>query len=95
MKNYNEQKEKNCKEVIVDGVKFVAKDEEFSGFDREPEISYTITGQQPFKPIAGDCFSEEVRAYTFKKAIEKAEIFSKKYHDVYIAKQFEYVYQMR
>ena len=71
------------------------KDIEFEDFDREPEISYVITGQQPFKPIAGDCWTEEVRVYTFKKAIEKAKIFSKKYHDVYIAKQFEYVYQMR
>ena len=66
--------------------------EEFGGFDRKPEISYTITGQQPFKNM--DYFTEEVKVYTFDKAIEKAKIFSKKYHDVYIAKQFEYVYQM-
>ena len=68
------------------------RDEEFKNFDRKTEISYTITGQQPFNTT--DYFSEEVKVYTFGKAIEKAKIFSKKYHDVYIAKQFEYVYQM-
>lgn len=71
------------------------KDEEFKDFDHKPEISYTVTGQQPFRPVAGECYwTEEVKVYTFDKAIEKAKIFSKKYHDVYIAKQFEYVYQM-
>ena len=68
--------------------------EEFGGFDRKPEISYTITGQQPFKNKAGEYWTEEVKVYAFDEAIEKAKIFSKKYHDVYIAKQFEYVYQM-
>ena len=68
------------------------RDEEFKNFDKNPEISYTVTGQQPFEN--GGYFSEEVKVYTFDKAIEKAKIFSKKYHDVYIAKQFEYVYQM-
>ncbi|MBR3229819.1 MAG: hypothetical protein IKF91_03220 [Bacilli bacterium] len=68
------------------------KDEEFKDFDKKPEISYTITGQQPFN--ISDYWTEEVNAYTFDKAIETAKIFSKKYHDVYIAKQFEYVYQM-
>ena len=68
------------------------RDEEFKNFDRNPEISYTITGQQLFD--IADYFTEEVKVYTFDKAIEKAKIFSKKYHDVYIAKQFEYVYQM-
>lgn len=68
------------------------KDIEFKNFDRKPEISYIVTGQQPFK--TDEYWSEEVKVYTFDKAIEKAKIFSKKYHDVYIAKQFEYVYQM-
>ncbi|MBR3674140.1 MAG: hypothetical protein IKN65_07720 [Clostridia bacterium] len=70
------------------------KDEEFKDFDHKPEISYTVTGQQPFKAIAGEYWTEEVKVYTFDEAIETAKIFSKKYHDVYIAKQFEYVYQM-
>ena len=69
--------------------------EEFGGFDKKPEISYTITGQQPFKNKAGEYWTEEVKVYTFDEAIEKAKIFSKKYHDVYISKQFEYVYQMK
>ena len=69
--------------------------EEFNDFDRKPEISYTITGQQPFKSKGGEYWTEEVKVYTFDEAIEKAKIFSKKYHDVYISKQFEYVYQMR
>ena len=68
------------------------KDEEFKDFDKKPEISYTITGQQPFN--ISDYWSEEIRAYTFDEAIDKAKILSKKYHDVYITKQFEYVYQM-
>ncbi len=68
------------------------KDEEFKDFDKKPEISYTITGQQPFD--TADYWTEEVKAYTFEKAIEKAKIFSKKYHDVYITKEFSYVYQM-
>ena len=68
------------------------KDEEFKDFDKKPEISYTITGQHPFD--SDDYWSEEVRAYTFDEAIDKAKILSKKYHDVYITKQFEYVYQM-
>lgn len=66
--------------------------EEFGGFDKKPEISYTITGQQPFKNR--DYFTEEVKVYTFDEAIEKAKIFSKKYHDVYITKEFSYIYQM-
>lgn len=69
------------------------KDEEFKNFDHKPEISYAITGQHPFKVMAD--WSEEVKVYTFDEAIETAKIFSKKYHDVYITKQFEYVYQMR
>lgn len=69
--------------------------EEFEGFDKKPEISYTITGQQPFKNKAGEYWTEEVKVYTFDEAIGKAKIFSKKYHDVYISKQFEYVYQMK
>lgn len=68
------------------------KDIEFKDFDREPEISYIITGQQPFKNDG--YFTEEVVEYSFEKAIVMAKIFSKKYHDVYIAKKFEYVYQM-
>ena len=72
----------------------IMKDEEFKNFDHKPEISYTVTGQQPFKAIAGEYWTEEVKVYTFDEAIETAKIFSKKYHDVYIAKQFEYVYQM-
>ena len=68
--------------------------EEFEDFDKKPEISYTITGQQPFKNKAGEYWTEEVKVYTFDEAIEKAKIFSKKYHDVYISKQFDYVYQM-
>ena len=68
------------------------KDIEFCDFDKKPEISYTITGQQPFDTT--NYWTEEVKVYTFEKAMEKAKIFSKKYHDVYIAKQFEYVYQM-
>ena len=72
------------------------KDEEFKNFDKKPEISYTVTGQQPFDTTDyWSEWSEEVKVYTFDKAIEKAKIFSKKYHDVYIAKQFEYVYQMK
>ena len=55
--------------------------EEFDGFDKKPEISYTITGQQPFKNKAGEYWTEEVKVYTFDEAIEKAKIFSKKYHD--------------
>ena len=69
------------------------KDEEFKNFDHKPEISYTITGQHPFKVMMD--WTEEVKVYTFDEAIEKAKIFSKKYHDVYIAKEFEYVYQMK
>lgn len=69
--------------------------EEFDDFDKKPEISYTITGQQPFKNKAGEYWTEEVKVYTFDEAIEKAKIFSKKYHDVYISKQFDYVYQMK
>lgn len=68
------------------------RDEEFKDFDKNPEISYTITGQQPFD--TADYWTEEVKVYTFEKAMETAKSFSKKYHDVYIAKQFEYVYQM-
>ena len=68
------------------------KDEEFKDFDKKPEISYTITGQQPFN--ISDYWAEEVNVYTFDEAIETANIFSKKYHDVYITKQFEYIYQM-
>ena len=68
------------------------KDEEFKDFDKKPEISYTITGQQPFN--ISDYWTEEVNVYTFDEAIETAKIFSKKYLDVYITKQFEYVYQM-
>lgn len=71
------------------------KDEEFKDFDREPEISYTITGQQPFKTKSGEYWSEEVKVYTFDEAMEKAKIFSKKYHDVYITKEFMYTYQMK
>lgn len=76
-------------EKRVDGL------EEFGDFDKKPEISYTITGQQPFKNKAGEYWTEEVKVYTFDEAIEKAKIFSKKYHDVYISKQFDYVYQMK
>lgn len=72
----------------------IMKDEEFKDFDHKPEISYTITGQQPFKAIAGEYWTEEVKVYTFEKAIEKAKFFSKKYHDVYITKEFMYTYQM-
>lgn len=68
------------------------KDEEFKDFDKKPEISYIIEGQQPFD--SDGYWSEEVRAYTFDEAIDEAKILSKKYHDVYITKQFEYVYQM-
>lgn len=68
------------------------KDIEFKDFDKEPAISYIVTGQQPFK--TDDYWSDEITVYSFEKAIEMAEIFSKKYNDVYIAKQFEYVYQM-
>lgn len=68
------------------------KDEEFKEFDKKPEISYTVTGQYPFD--SDDYWSEEVRAYTFDEAIDEAKILSKKYHDVYITKQFEYTYQM-
>ena len=68
------------------------KDIEFKDFDHEPEISYTVTGQQPFNN--SDYWTEEVKVYTFDKAIEKAKIFSKKYHDVYITKEFMYTYQM-
>lgn len=70
------------------------KDEEFKGFDHKPEISYTVTGQQPFKAIEGEYWTEEVKVYTFDEAIARAKIFSKKYHDVYIAKEFMYTYQM-
>lgn len=68
------------------------KDEEFKHFDHKPEISYVITGQQPFK--TDEYWSKEVKVYTFDEAIEKAKIFSKKYHDVYITKEFSYIYQM-
>ena len=68
------------------------KDEEFKNFDRKPEVSYIITGQQPFDPA--DYWSEEVKVYTFEKAIQQAKIFSKRYHDVYITKEFMYTYQM-
>lgn len=68
------------------------KDEEFKNFDHKPEISYTITGQQPFD--TGYYWTKEVKVYTFDKAIETAKIFSKKYHDVYITKEFMYTYQM-
>lgn len=68
------------------------KDIEFKDFDHEPEIAYTVTGQQPFND--SDYWTEEVKVYTFDKAIEKAKIFSKKYHDVYITKEFMYTYQM-
>ena len=68
------------------------KDQEFKDFDKKPEISYTIIGQHPFD--SDDYWTEEVNVYTFDEAIETAKIFSKKYHDVYITKQFEYVYQM-
>ena len=67
------------------------KDEEFKEFDHEPAISYLVTGEQPFDTT--DYWSEEVKVYAFDKAIEKAKIFSKKYHDVYITKQFMYTYQ--
>lgn len=67
------------------------KDEEFKEFDHKPAISYLVTGEQPFDE--GDYWSEEVVFNTFEKAIDKAKIFSKKYHDVYITKQFMYTYQ--
>ena len=44
------------------------KDEEFKNFDHKPEISYTITGQQPFD--TGYYWTKEVKVYTFDKAIE-------------------------
>ena len=34
------------------------KDEEFKDFDKKPEISYTVTGQQPFE--TADYWTEEV-----------------------------------
>lgn len=68
------------------------KDEEFKDFDHKPEISYFVAGEQPFD--SDDYWSEEVRAYTFDEAIDEAKILSKKYHDVYITKQFIYTYQM-
>ena len=67
------------------------KDEEFKEFDHEPAISYLVTGEHPFDE--GDYWSEEVEVYTFDEAIDKAKIFSKTYHDVYITKQFMYTYQ--
>ena len=68
------------------------KDIEFKDFDHEPEISYFVTGEHPFN--TGDDWSEDVKVYNFDEAIEKAKNFSKKYHDVYIIKEFSYVYQM-
>lgn len=67
------------------------KDEEFKEFDHEPAISYLVTGEHPFDE--GDYWSEEVDFRTFEKAIEQAKIFSERYHDVYITKQFMYTYQ--
>jgi hypothetical protein len=65
---------------------------EFKNFDNKPEITYLVTGERPFNE--DDYWSEEeTDFYTFEKAIEQAEIFSKKYHDVYITKQFTYTYQ--
>ena len=63
------------------------KDEEFKDFDHKPEISYTITGQQPFKAIAGEYWTEEVKVYTFDEAIETAKIFSKKYFYILFSKR--------
>ena len=67
------------------------KDEEFKEFDHEPAISYLVTGEHPFDE--GNYFSEEVYFYTFDEAIGQAKIFSERYHDVYITKQFMYTYQ--
>lgn len=67
------------------------KDEEFKEFDREPAISYLVTGEHPFNE--DDYWSDEVDFRTFEKAIEQAKIFSERYHDVYITKQFMYTYQ--
>lgn len=67
-------------------------DKEFEEFDHKPSISYLVTGEQPFN--TDDYWSEEVKVYSFDNAIEKAKIFSKKYHDVYITKEFMYTFQM-
>ena len=81
--------------ILISNKGGIMKDEEFKNFDHKPEISYTITGQQPFKNKAGEYWSEEVKVYTFDEAMEKAKNFSKKYHDVYITKEFMYTYQMK
>lgn len=68
------------------------KDEEFKDFDYKPEIMYLVTGEQPFR--SDNYWSEDVKARSYEEAILKANIFSKKYHNVFITKEFMYTYQM-
>lgn len=69
------------------------KDEEFKNFDHKPEIMYLVTGEHPFN--SGYYWSEDVKVKSYNEAILKAKIFSERYHNVFITKEFMYTYQMR
>lgn len=66
---------------------------EFKNFDHKPEIMYLVTGEQPFN--SGNYWSEDVKVKSYNDAILKAKIFSERYHNVFITKEFMYTYQMR
>jgi hypothetical protein len=65
---------------------------EFKDFDHKPEIRYLVTGEQPFH--SDHYWSEDVKVKSYDEAVLKAKIFSKKYHNVFITKEFMYIYQM-
>lgn len=68
------------------------KDKEFKDFDKEPEVTYLVMGQHPYK---NDKFwSDSMQCNSFDMAIKIVDVFSEDYHDVYITKQSEYIYKM-
>lgn len=66
---------------------------EFNNFDHKPEIMYLVTGEHPFN--SDNYWSEDVKVKSYNDAILKAKIFSERYHNVFITKEFMYIYQMR